>query len=93
MDTVYLEIYVEKGCLACRRSLSLARDIQQSFPEVSVQVIDVLSKGGRHRDLITATPTFILNGVTFSLGNPSRGELERAISHLLARRQSHEPFL
>ncbi len=93
MDAVYLEIYVEKGCLACRRSLSLARDIQQSFPEVSVQVIDVRFDGGRHRDLITATPTFILNGVTFSLGNPSRGDLERAISHLLARRRGHEPFL
>lgn len=88
---VSLEIYIDKGCVTCRRSLSLAKDIRQLFPQVSVEVIDVASSGGRYRRLVTATPAFILNGVTFSLGNPARDDLERAISHILARQRNHEP--
>lgn len=88
---VSLEIYVETGCLTCRRSLSLAREVQRLFPEVSVEVIDVSSAAGRHRHLVRATPTFILDGVTISLGNPSEAALERAITHVLARRRTHEP--
>ena len=91
--SVCLEIYVEKGCHACRRSLALAAEVQRRFPEVPVRVVDISSGGGRHRRLITATPTFILNGTTFSLGNPSAAELERAISRLLSGSEGDESLV
>lgn len=73
----------------CRRSISLAEQIQQRFPEVTVRVIDTAREQGEHSDLVVATPTFILNGRTFSLGNPSNAELEAAILFLLGRNE-HE---
>ncbi len=90
MAGVRLEIYVEKGCLVCRRALSLATEVVNRFPEVPVRVVDVSSGEGDYRRLITATPTFVLNGATFSLGNPSSAELERAITDLLERPDDHE---
>jgi len=87
---VRLDIYVEKGCLGCRRALSLAAEIAGRFPQVPVRVVDLSSGGGEHRDQITATPTFVLNGATFSLGNPSSAELQRAITELLERPTGHE---
>ncbi len=85
-----LEIYVEKGCPGCRRSLSLAAGVVDRFPEVPVRVVDVSSGGVEYRRLVTATPTFVLNGTTFSLGNPSSAELEQAITDLLERPDDHE---
>ncbi len=90
MASVRLEIYVETGCPGCRRSLSLAAEVQDRFPQVPVRVVDVSSGGGEYRRLVTATPTFVLNGSTFSLGNPSSAELERAIADLLELPDDHE---
>lgn len=90
MASVRLEIYVEKGCPGCRRSLSLAAEVVDRFPEVPVCVVDVSSGRGEYRRLVIATPTFVLNGTTFSLGNPSSAELERAITDLLEQPGGHE---
>lgn len=89
MASVHLEIYVERGCLGCRRALSLATEVADRFPQVPVRVVDV-SSGDEYRNQVTATPTFVLNGTTFSLGNPSRAELERAITDLLEQPGDHE---
>ncbi len=82
---IRLDVYVEQGCLACRRSQRLVEYIRQEFPEVVVRVVDVASEQGEHSHLVVATPTFILNGRTFSLGNPSKAELATAIRALLVR--------
>ena len=74
-----LEIYVEEGCRTCRRSLELADHVRRRFPDIDVRIIDGLGSGGRHEDLVFATPTFILNGGRVSLGNPSIAQLEAAI--------------
>jgi hypothetical protein len=85
VSKVSLEIYVEDGCMVCRRSLELAQHVERVFPEVSLAVIDLSEDGGRHRDLAVAVPTFVLNGRRISLGNPSLQELQEAISNLLKR--------
>jgi len=82
-ETIRLDIYVEHHCLMCRRSVILAEQIQRQFPEVTVRVIDTARDQGEHSDLVVATPTFILNGRTFSLGNPSKTEIDAAILALL----------
>ncbi len=87
---VSLEIYLENGCLTCHRSFSLAREVQRLFPQVSVEVYDVSLAEGRHRHLVRATPTYILDGVTFSLGNPAMADLVRAIEHRLVRQKARE---
>jgi hypothetical protein len=73
---------VARGCFTCNRSRALAERVRERFPAVVVRVIDLTSEEGEHGDLVAATPTFVLNGRVLSLGNPSEGELEAAISAL-----------
>lgn len=89
MSHVSLEIYLESGCYSYRRSLDLAEHIRKGYPEVDVSVIDISrDASGPNRDLVTATPTFVLNGKRFSLGNPSITMLEDKIEDLLRRTQA-----
>lgn len=75
----HLEIYVDEGCLSCRRSLELAAHVRSRFPEVDVRVFNSGEPGGLYGHLVLATPTFILNGKKMSLGNPSPAQLDEAI--------------
>ena len=75
----HLEIYVDEGCLGCRRSLELAEHVRKRFPGVDVRVINTGEPGGEYAHLVLATPTFILNGRKMSLGNPSPAQLDEAI--------------
>jgi hypothetical protein len=86
MPQVSLEVYVESRCYSYRQSLDLAHYIQKAYPEVAVNIVDVsLEQGAANHDLVIATPTFVLNGARFSLGNPSLASLEDTIRHHLGR--------
>ena len=76
-----LEVYVDGDCFACRRAEVLAGEIGQRFSEVQVKVVDRAERRGKYNHLVVATPTYILNGRVFKLGNPSKNELERALSN------------
>lgn len=82
---IRLEVYIEWDCLVCRRSLRLAEHVRQRFPTVDVRIVNVTTERGEHSDLVIATPTFILNGRIFSLGNPSQADLDAAIAALLTQ--------
>ncbi|HXG35385.1 MAG TPA: thioredoxin family protein [Dehalococcoidia bacterium] len=88
MSKISLEIYVEQGCFACQRSLQIAEQIQKNFPNVEVRTVDISHDGGTYSHLVTATPTFVLNGRVFSLGNPDAEDLEEAILGLMTRDDS-----
>ncbi len=76
---IRLEVYVDERCFGCERSLELADYIRQRFPQVAVHVIDSASLDGVYSHLVAATPTYIMDGDTIFLGNPSADELERVI--------------
>ena len=75
-----LEIYVQDGCFGCQRSFELAERARGAFPEMQVEIIDMLSTGGVYRSQVAATPTYILDGEIISLGNPSPAELEAMLA-------------
>ena len=75
-----LEIYVQEGCFGCQRSFELAERARGAFPEMQVEVIDMLSTTGIYRRQVAATPTYILDGEIISLGNPSPAELEAMLA-------------
>ncbi len=77
---VLLEIYIQDGCFGCQRSFELAERARGAFPEMQVEVIDMLSTDGIYRSQVAATPTYILNGEIISLGNPSPAELEAMLA-------------
>jgi predicted thioredoxin/glutaredoxin len=75
-----LEIYVQEGCFGCQRSFELAERARGAFPEMQVEIIDMLSTDGIYRRQVAATPTYILDGEIISLGNPSPAELEAMLA-------------
>ncbi len=81
-----LEIYVQEGCFACRRSFELAERARAAFPEMQVDVVDFTSTEGVYRSQVAATPTYILDGEIISLGNPSPAELEARLAIRATRR-------
>ena len=84
---VELQVFVEAGCEPCQHALRLAEEVDGEYPELAVRVIDVSEPSGQ-RDDVFAVPTFVLNGRVFSLGNPKRSLLRRAIESLLRRQDS-----
>jgi hypothetical protein len=75
-----LEVYVQDGCFGCRNSVELAEWARDEFPALRVELLEFAEGEGTYRTLVTATPTFILDGEIISLGNPSRSELQSRIT-------------
>lgn len=80
--SVELQVFIETDCEVCERAVSLAKDVENDYPNVAVQLIDMNEAEGHHDDVF-AVPTFVLNGRVFSLGNPQQQTLQAAIESLL----------
>ena len=78
-----LRIYVGKHCWSCEEALRLAAEMRSSFTKLVVEVIDLETDGSINHDDVFSTPTYVLNGRTISLGNPSSEELFAKLSALL----------
>lgn len=86
-----LDIYIEDSCSMCDEARRLADLVEQQLPGIRVSVIDVSSAHSRVPAQIFAVPTFVLNGVTFSLGNPDESLLmEKLKSAINNERLDHE---
>ncbi len=75
-----LEVYIDKDCFACGRAEAIAREVDERFPAIRITVVNRAVEDGPHAHLVIATPTYVLNGRIFKLGNPTVDELERALS-------------
>jgi thiol-disulfide isomerase/thioredoxin len=81
-----LEVFVERGCEACRRAIELAELAQRRFPTVSVVVVNIADQTHEQPEQVFAVPTFLLDGQILSLGNPRPAELMRALAARIAAR-------
>ncbi|HUF52976.1 MAG TPA: hypothetical protein VMR52_04280 [Dehalococcoidia bacterium] len=79
MKSTRLDIYVELGCMGCQRAAELADWVRDRFPLVNVRVLNPHEDASDQAAQVRATPTYFLNGVEFSLGNPSQEQLEAAL--------------
>ena len=66
-----LSIYVSEYCGACIYTREVAERIRKRYPDVIVRVIDIGAPSQPVPDAVFATPTYLLNGQVWSLGNPS----------------------
>jgi glutaredoxin len=82
---VELQVFVGAGCPMCQRALRLAREVDNDYPQLAVQVVDIGESAAR-RDDVFAVPTFVLDGRVLSLGNPQRSHLRQEIESLLLGR-------
>ena len=75
-----VEIYVIEHCPICRCADEVAAIIREEFPAVAVHFIDVAQPGAVVPECVFATPTYLLDGRRWSLGNPSLDLVRKTLS-------------
>ncbi len=70
-----LAIYVSQACEVCAYAQTLAQRIRRDYAHVHVQVIDLAAVDAVPAQVF-ATPTYLLDGRVWSLGNPSDRQIE-----------------
>lgn len=75
-----VDIYVVEGCHNCLFAKGVAEDIRRDFPTVQVRVIDMSATSDPIPEAVFATPTYLLNGRIWSLGNPSPQDIQARLS-------------
>jgi hypothetical protein len=61
----------------------VAEVIRQEYPQVDLQVIDLMDPAKVIPPEVFATPTYLLNGSVWSLGNPSIEDMRTRLSQAL----------
>ena len=77
-----LKVYVAEHCPGCAEAYAIAANIEQTHPQLRVQIIDVDLSNEPLPDTIFATPTYTLNGRVVSLGNPGPEDVARWINEI-----------
>jgi len=77
---VRVEIYVTRHCPVCAYAHEVAATIRADFPEVDLRVIDLMQTAEAIPAAVFATPTYLLNGRLWSLGNPAPEDVRRRLA-------------
>lgn len=75
-----VDIYVSEGCHSCIYSKEVASVIRRDFPTVQVRLIDIFASLEPVPEAVFATPTYLLNGQLWFLGNPSPQDVWERLS-------------
>ena len=73
--TAELVIYVSQHCSVCRYAFEVADNIRVRFPDVDLRIVDLETTSETIPESVFATPTYLLNGRVWSLGNPSPAQV------------------
>ena len=77
---IRVEIYVAENCAICDYAYEIADSIRAGFPAVGLRIINLSQSGQAIPDAVFATPTYLLNGRLWSLGNPSAQNIQERLS-------------
>jgi len=80
---VCVKIYVAEHCSVCDYTYEIAATIQRKFPEVDLEIVDMANPSEQIPENVFATPTYLLNGQVWSLGNPSHDQVSRTLSDII----------
>ena len=72
-----LHVYISENCWSCSEARRIVGKIRPLFPNMEIELRDV--KDERRPSHVFATPTYILNGRTIYLGNPTQEELTQKL--------------
>ena len=67
-----LDIYIDDCCETCDHARQIAEQVRERMPQVEVNLIELT---GDKPNNVFAVPTYLLDGATLFLGNPSEAEL------------------
>ncbi len=80
---VKVDIYIAQHCPICIYAFEVAAMIRHEFPAVDVQLIRLDEPNTVIPENVFATPTYVLNGQRWSLGNPSPETVREVLVHAL----------
>ena len=83
IDDICVDIYVADHCPICVYSHEVAEFIRAQFPAVILRVINIEAGRELIPEAVFATPTYMLNGRVWSLGNPSPAQVSEKLHRLL----------
>lgn len=83
-NVVCITIYVMQQCANCAYAYTVAEEIRRAFPQVMVRFVDMAEPGEEIPEIVFATPTYLLNGRLWSLGNPSPTQVFDTLRRLTA---------
>ena len=82
---MYLKIYVTDQCANCQEALLIAEQAN-SIVGLEVTVVNLDAPGQPVPPQVFSVPTYVLNGLVVSLGNPERDRFLTKIRAELAHR-------
>jgi hypothetical protein len=74
-----LQVYVSNGCDRCARAREIGESVSSTFPGITVEIVDI-GGGAALPDAVIAVPTYLLDGVVVSLGNPNVASLREKLA-------------
>ena len=81
---MHLEIYISDQCTNCQEAVVIAEQAR-TIAGLEVTVVNLDAPGQRVPPQVFATPTYVLNGLVVSLGNPERTAFLASLRAELAR--------
>ncbi len=75
-------IYVARHCSVCAYAYEIAALIRRDFPDIAVRLVDVAEAAEPLPESVFATPTYLIDGRRWYLGNPSPAEVIETLSKL-----------
>lgn len=72
-----LKIFIRDNCPGCVEAHQVAVRVEQNFPQLKVEIINMADPHVIVPEAVFATPTYMLNNRIVSLGNPSPAEVAR----------------
>jgi hypothetical protein len=72
-----LDVYISDTCWSCDEAKQIIADIKPQFPSVTIELRDISDR--RCPSSVFATPTYVLDGQTIFLGNPTREQLRQKL--------------
>ena len=86
---MHLEIYITDQCTNCQEAVLIAEQAR-TIAGLSVTVVNLDEPGQRVPPQVFAAPTYVLNGLVVSLGNPERDTFLAGLRAELANRSAEE---
>lgn len=77
-----VSIYVARHCSVCAYAYEIAALIRRDFPDIAVRLVDVAEAAEPLPESVFATPTYLIDGRRWFLGNPSPAEVFETLSKL-----------
>lgn len=79
-----ITLFIAPHCETCLYAREVAEAIQREYDHVRVRLVDIETATEAIPEVVFATPTYLLNGRVWSLGNPSAEKIRETLMRYAA---------